>query len=588
MGSVREDWRAVAEDRQQSIHTHIPEKWRLPQALLKTAKPMELPRLSGIMSDWELSVTQSRATDILSALHSRKSKAVDVIRAFCKRAAIAHQATNCLAEILFEEAFAHAAELDEYMEIHGRPKGVLHGIPVSVKEHIHMKGTKATCGLIAWADQMSPKDALIVRTLREQGAVFHVKTTNPQTLMAIETDSNLFGRTLNPHNPELSSGGSTGGEGALIAMGGSVMGIGTDIGGSIRVPSAFCGIHGIKPSVGRLPHGGLSGLHDGMQNIIGAVGPMARSIEDLELFCSVALANQPWDHEPSLIGIPWKTDVEMPTRLKIGVIWNDGVVQPHPPVSRALKEVVTALQNEGYTTVDWNVDLHKALTDTVNEAYFLDGGKEYHDVLSAGREPPVPILRWLLENKANRRYSVEETWRVNAQLDRLRTKYAEQWNDSRVDAIICPVNASVASVHEESRYWGYSSVFNALDYPAVVIPVGIVKQSDTWESFPPASSAKLSEMDDWYHQLYDEKHGPSRYCDAPVGIQIVGRRLQEEKLLKIAERIENSVSRRPRMATSWTRADEIQRRDLMSRPMPEKSTFLNAVSELQEPAAVAA
>jgi len=317
-----------------------------------------------------------------------------------------------VAEFLFQEALEQAKELDEYMRVKGKPKGMLHGLPISVKEHVFVRGTRATSGLIAWADQMSPCDALIVQTFREQGAVFHVKTTNPQTLMAIETDSNLFGRTLNPHNPNLTCGGSSGGESALIAMGGSVLGIGTDIGGSIRVPSAFCGIYGLKPSVGRLPHSGLCGLHDGMQNIIGAVGPLARCLEDIELFCSAALANRPWDHEPSMIEIPWKGEAHTPTKLKFGVIWNDGLVRPHPPVTKALQEVVSNLRNSGHIVIDWDVGLHEALVNLVNEAYFLDGGKEYYEALDSGGEPPVPMLEWILKTHGNRAYTVEETWKV--------------------------------------------------------------------------------------------------------------------------------------------------------------------------------
>jgi amidase len=120
----------------------------------------------------------------------------------------------------------------------------------------------------------------------------------------LETESNLYGTTTNPYNTKLTPGGSSGGESALIAMKGSVLGIGTDIGmffdsplagcpdffsgGSIRVPAAFCGLYGLKPSVARLPHGGLSGLHAGMENIVGAVGPLAKSIDDMRLFCKVS------------------------------------------------------------------------------------------------------------------------------------------------------------------------------------------------------------------------------------------------------------------------------------------------------------
>lgn len=131
---------------------------------------------------------------------------------------------------MFSSALQQARELDEFLETTGQTKGVLHGLPISVKEHIYLKGTPATSGLVAWKDNIIDEDALIVKIFREAGAVFHVKTTNPQTLMSLETSSNLFGRTTNPYNRNLTSGGSSGGESALLAMRGSVLGIGTDIG----------------------------------------------------------------------------------------------------------------------------------------------------------------------------------------------------------------------------------------------------------------------------------------------------------------------------------------------------------------------
>jgi amidase len=314
---------------------------------------------------------------------------------------------------MFKEALEDAAKLDEYMLVHGKPMGILHGLPVSVKEHVKVKDTPATSALIAWANDISEEDALIVKTFREQGAVFHAKTTNPQTLMALETNSNLFGRTTNPYNTTLTCGGSTGGEGALLAMGGSPLGIGTDIGGSIRVPSAFCGVYGFKPTIGRLPHSGLTGLSDGMQNLVGVIGPLARCIEDLELFCVAGLNHEPWKYEPSLIEMPWRPNTTVPQKLRIGVIWCDGVVQPHPPVVRALKHLVSTLEEDGHTVVDWDTSLHKELYDITNEIYFLDGGAEYHQRLEEGKEPAVPIMKWLLEEKAVRKYTVEDTWKVS-------------------------------------------------------------------------------------------------------------------------------------------------------------------------------
>ena len=138
--------------------------------------------------------------------------------------------TNCIAFVMFSAAIKQARELDEYLDATGTTRGPLHGLPISVKEHIYLKGTPATSGLVAWKDNIVDQDALIVKIFRAAGAIFHAKTTNPQTLMMLETDSNLFGRTTNPYNRNLTSGGSSGGESALIAMRGSVLGIGTDIG----------------------------------------------------------------------------------------------------------------------------------------------------------------------------------------------------------------------------------------------------------------------------------------------------------------------------------------------------------------------
>jgi len=114
-----------------------------------------------------------------------------------------------------------------------------------------------------------------------------------------------------------------------------------------------------------------------------------------------------------------------------------------------------------------------------------------------------------------------------------------------VDFLICPANPSVASAHDESRYWGYTSVFNALDYSVITLPVGQVQNTDTWTQFPPSSQVPLTTMDEWYRGLYAPNGGPSKYRDAPISIQIVARRLQEEKALNFAGVIERLMANKP-------------------------------------------
>src|SRR6201996_1541451 len=159
-------------------------------------------------------------------------------------------------------------------------------------------------------------------------------------------------RTVNPLNRNLTSGGSSGGESALIAMHGSPLGVGTDIGGSLRIPAACTGIFTIRPSYGRFPHfdarTGLSG-----QESIGSVhGPMARRVADLRLFTEKVVNAGPWLKDPKCLPIPWRTG-ELKAKPKIAVLWDNRMVTPTPPVKRALKIVVGKLKAKGYEIVDW-------------------------------------------------------------------------------------------------------------------------------------------------------------------------------------------------------------------------------------------
>lgn len=188
------------------------------------------------------------------------------------------------------------------------------------------------------------------------------------------------------------------------------------------------------------------------------------------------------------------------------------------------------------------------------------------------------------------------TQQLNAQIDALRTAYSKQWIETGVDVIISPVNASVASVHGEGRYWGYTSVWNALDYPAAVIPVGKVRASDTWETFPPESPASLNPLDHWFRQLYGnnvasvegEGEGAARYADAPICIQVVGRRLQEERLLKVSGAIEGLMRRQCPSAVSEVSFPQVVSTETVLPAQPETAkSAVSVVSELEDEPVVA-
>ncbi|CAG8978766.1 hypothetical protein HYALB_00012498 [Hymenoscyphus albidus] len=541
-------WQEVAARARARIDNAIPSSYlAAPEYLPKTPEEyvLDLPERSGVLSARELEITGLNAWELLPKLADKSFSAVEVTEAFCRRASVAHQVTNCLALVMFKSALERAKELDEYLERTGKPIGPLHGLPISIKEHIEVEGTPATAGFIAWVDDVSKNDALVVKILRDAGAIFHVKTANPQALMSIETDSNIYGRTTNPYNRNLSSGGSSGGEGSLLAMRGSALGIGTDMGGSIRVPASFSGIYGLKPAIARNPHGGLAGNYGGMESIVGVVGPLTHCVKDLRLFQEVVLASEPWNIEPSLVRMPWNPegkDMQLPKKLKIGIIWDDGVVQPHPPITRALKTTVDALKSSGHEIIDWDTSLHDDIQSTVWQMFFLDGGKEVFDVFREGNEGPVKCIEFALRGgpySTPRHYTVEESWKINSERTKQQTAYASMWNETGVDFIIAPSNPAAATAHDETGWDGYTGVWNGLDHTAVVFPVTSVQQTDTYENFPRLRKEPLGERDLHYIDAY--KNGPSKYANAPVALQLITRKHTEEKALKAVELVEGII-----------------------------------------------
>jgi amidase len=222
-----------------------------------------------------------------------------------------------------------------------------------------MKDLDLNAGFVGWVGRVAEADALILQILWAAGAVFYVRTTQPQSLMHLETSSNLYGETVNPYNRKLTSGGSSGGEGALIGMKGSCLGIGTDIGGSIRSPAANNGLYGLRPTSFRLPNSGCSAAMLAQEHVIPVIGPLSTSLEGIKMFMETIIGAKPWLRMPALLPFPWKDEEELrveegKTALKVAILWDDGVVKPHPPVLRALKKMAEGLKGiEGVEVVDW-------------------------------------------------------------------------------------------------------------------------------------------------------------------------------------------------------------------------------------------
>ncbi|NXS79946.1 VDHAP protein, partial [Erpornis zantholeuca] len=191
-----------------------------------------------------------------------------------------------------------------------KEKGLLYGIPISIKDHINCKGHISSGGMVKFLGQVKEEDSVIIQVLKHQGGIPFVKTNIPQTMINYDCSNPIFGQTLNPFNPQKSPGGSSGGEGALIAGGGSILGIGSDVAGSIRLPSSFCGLCGLKPTGNRISSPGCSDSPS-VLTVTGMLGPMARDVDSLALCMKALLCQEMFQLDPTVPPIPFDEEVRL-------------------------------------------------------------------------------------------------------------------------------------------------------------------------------------------------------------------------------------------------------------------------------------
>uniref|UniRef100_A0A8D2LZ87 Fatty-acid amide hydrolase 1 n=1 Tax=Zonotrichia albicollis TaxID=44394 RepID=A0A8D2LZ87_ZONAL len=305
-----------------------------------------------------------------SVLYSYMDKALEV-----------NQEVNCVTD------FIHGCE-DQLQELKKqKEKGLLYGIPISIKDHINCKGHISSGGMVKFLGQVKEVDSIIVQVLKHQGGIPFVKTNIPQTMINYDCSNLIFGQTLNPLNPQKSPGGSSGGEGALIAGGGSILGMGSDVGGSIRLPSSFCGLCGLKPTGNRISKQGVVGALMGMQSVTGVLGPMARDVDSLALCMKALLCQEMFQLDPTVPPIPFNDQQLGPSSCR--VLRRDGYFQPSPSMIRAVQLTRQLLQDAGHTLapfappkIDYMVD------ELFTRGIFSDGAAHLVDCFKGDMVDP--------------------------------------------------------------------------------------------------------------------------------------------------------------------------------------------------------
>jgi amidase len=398
-------------------------------------------------------------------------------------------------------------------------RGALFGLPITVKSSIATAGYKCEIGSLLNQGDVPREDAVVVARLRAAGALILGTTNCPEFLMAYETDNRLHGRTSNPWDLERTPGGSSGGESAAIAAGMSAAGLGSDSGGSVRVPAHFTGICSLKPTPGRIPGIGHLPPCVGPFSVLGAIGPMARTVEDVSLLFHTLSGQDPCD--PVSPPVPLRAPSLAESRTKsIAFFEDDGIVPVTPETRAAVNAAADALRQAGFRVEPFRPQTLEQLRKLWSRFFVQCGAMLYEPAIRGKRQQLSLIFSEFLGiAESAPEFSAADLLNAWAELDVLRAKALEEMRAFPV--LLCPV-ASIPAFRHGARAWTiegqtvayldavrHTQWFNTLGAPAAVVPVGSSPEG------------------------------------LPIGVQIAARPFEDEVVLGIAAIVDRAFGYRP-------------------------------------------
>jgi len=458
-------------------------------------------------------LTSLPALQMAEMIRRKKVSPVDLVRAHLDRATRLQPKLNAFATLDADRALAQAREAEDAVT-RGAPLGPLHGVPLTIKSSVDVAGLPCACGSALRRDYIAHQDAPLVARLREAGAIILGNTNVPEFLMAYETNNALHGKTSNPWNLERTAGGSSGGEAAAIAAGCSAGGVGSDGGGSIRVPAHFSGICGLKPTPGRIPLTGHYPPPGGAFTWMGVVGPMGRTVADVRALFEVMAGPDPGD--PLAAPVPVRGVGSDDLRgLRVGILESDALGETTPETRAAVERAALGLSEQGFIVEPVRiVGLDRAI-----ELWWVFFGQVISFLLrgmGVGEAAELsPMLREFLDVAANEpALTPERVLTACAERDVCRTEILRQVE--HVPVLLSPVSTGPAFRHGEGNWrlgtgpgayretMRFAQWLNLTGFPGVVVAVA-------------ASSEGL-----------------------PIGVQVIGRPYEEELTLAVAERIDQA------------------------------------------------
>ncbi len=441
---------------------------------------------------------------LAGAIRQKKIKSADVVRGFLDRIERINPALNAVVLSTAELALKYAEKYDAELA-NGQLRGPLHGVPMTIKDSLDTSDAVTTWGTLGRKEYRPGRDATVVARLKDAGAIMLGKTNTPEFTLWFQTDNLVYGRTNNPYNPLLTPGGSSGGAAAIIAAGASPFDIGTDTGGSIRLPSHFCGITGIKPTTGLVPCTGNALPSSGMIAPLSQPGPMARYVEDLVILLNIIKGPDLID--PHVLASPTiDPDSIDVNSLRFAFHTDNGIKKPDGDIVNAIQAVVDRLQAQGQAVTEARPSGVEMSSFIISRVFGADGGEMVEALLEDARTTtPSPRIAASLSRQDNG-ISNREFARVIELWDSYRSSMLGFFND--FDVLLCPVNAHTAIPHgqeEDMAAYSYTMAYNLSGWPGAVIRCG-------------TSSTGM-----------------------PIGLQIVARPFREDICLAVAGHLEQAM-----------------------------------------------
>jgi fatty acid amide hydrolase len=501
-------------------------------------------------------LTSLSAVELAAMIARGDISAAEAVEVHIERIERVNPAINAVVVKRYDAARAEAKAADE-RRARGEPLGPLHGVPITIKESLDLVDTPSTFGLPSRVSLLARQDNLHVARIRAAGAIILGKTNVSQLLLYPESDNPVYGRTNNPRNLARTPGGSSGGQAAIIAAGGSPLGLGTDIGGSIRVPATFCGTAGMKPTAGRTPDSGRYSISFGQRAIVSQVGVLARTVDDVALGLEVINGGRTPDVEPPMpLGDPVKVDV---SQLRVAYYTDDGTFKVAPAVRRAVIEAADILRSKGAQVTEWQPPEVSRAVEIFFGIFSADRGRIGCSILGRDKRDPRIATLLLLAQRSRptlvmisdllkllgqrgmagllhnfgHRDTVHYWQLVEAQED-YQFRFLDALDHDKggpFDVILCPACALPAFPHGASRdlvtAGGYAILYNVLGYPTGIVPFTRVRDDEEVQRQPSRDLMELA--------AYKAEIGS---VGLPIGVQVVARSWREHVALAAMHAIE--------------------------------------------------